>query len=119
MAVPDRSAVGQRHGVRHLTGRPARRRAGACVRDVQELLLSSERTVDGVARCATARCAWRWLRQNRFDPVDGIVPSGTGRRLELRMATDHFPGAWRLTPVVFDTRRFDAPYFSVRRLSGV
>jgi len=57
--------------------------------------------------------------QNRFDPVDGIAPSGTGRRLELRMATDQFPDAWRLTPVVFDTRRFDAPYFSVRRLSGV
>lgn len=75
--------------------------------------------LDEIAGCGSPRCAWRLLRHNRFDPVDGIVLSGTGRRLELRVATDDFPNAWRLTPVAFDTRQFKAPYFSLRRLPGV
>lgn len=65
-----------------------------------------------MSRCTTARCAWEYLRVNRFDPVDGLVLTKTPSGLTLTLATDRFPEAWSKTRIRFAPELFDGPLFT-------
>jgi galactan 5-O-arabinofuranosyltransferase len=72
-----------------------------------------------VSRCADARCAWRLLRDNPYDRVDGLVLTRTDAGLRLAVATDTFPNGWVITPIDFPPALFRAPYFSRRDVDDV
>jgi galactan 5-O-arabinofuranosyltransferase len=72
-----------------------------------------------VARCTTPGCAWRLLRDNPFDRVDGLVLTRTEAGLRLAVTDDAFPEGWRLVPVVFADSLFRGPLFERRDVGTV
>lgn len=64
-----------------------------------------------VSACETARCAAEMLRENPFDPVDGLILTRTAQGLRLSVTTDQFPDGWALTWVHFDEQLFTGPWF--------
>jgi galactan 5-O-arabinofuranosyltransferase len=72
-----------------------------------------------VSDCATPDCAWRLLRRNDLDRVDGLVLTTTRTGLQLSLTTDVFPDGWVLTPVVFPSELFRGPHFERRDVRGV
>jgi galactan 5-O-arabinofuranosyltransferase len=71
------------------------------------------------SRCADARCAWRLLRDNPYDRVDGLVLTRTAAGLHMDVATDIFPNGWVTTPIDFRPGLFSRPYFTRRDAGDV
>lgn len=72
-----------------------------------------------VSACGGPRCAAELLRENPFDPVDGLILTRTRQGLRLSVTTDKFPDGWELTRLHFDERLFRGPWFERRDVGGV
>ena len=64
-----------------------------------------------VADCPDGRCAATLLRENAFDPVDGLVLERSGDVLALRLTVDDFPDRTRPEAVSFPPDLFAEPWF--------
>jgi galactan 5-O-arabinofuranosyltransferase len=77
------------------------------------------RLLERVGSCTTPQCAWRLLRHNDLDRVDGLVLAVTSEGLRLTVTTDTFPDAWTTRPIIFDPALLTAPYFRRADVRGV
>lgn len=72
-----------------------------------------------VGQCPDAACAGDLLRDNRFDPVDGLVAAREGDELVFPMAVDRFPEAWEFYELRLPLRLFDEPPFRRTNVGNV
>ncbi len=75
--------------------------------------------LEQVAACPTSACAAELLRNNEFDPVDGLVLQREEERLVLPFMVDDFPDRTRRAEVVFPDRVLQGPEFVRTELGRV
>jgi galactan 5-O-arabinofuranosyltransferase len=81
--------------------------------------LQRQALLERVAACSTPRCAYRLLRDNPFDRVDGLVLTESGGGLQLTLTDDVFPDGWVFHPIVFPPALFERPWFTRRTVGNV
>jgi galactan 5-O-arabinofuranosyltransferase len=69
--------------------------------------------------CPSPRAAWRLLRHNSFDAVDGLVLNDQGGQLSLVLTTDHFPNGFVVRRLLLPARLFRRPWFRRGDVGGV
>ncbi|WP_104523493.1 arabinofuranosyltransferase [Blastococcus atacamensis] len=67
--------------------------------------------LEEVAACPDSACAAGLLRNNEFDPVDGLVLEREGESLKLFFMVDDFPDRTRRAQVAFPDRLLTGPEF--------
>jgi galactan 5-O-arabinofuranosyltransferase len=75
--------------------------------------------LEEVAACPTSTCAARLLRDNDFDPVDGLVLQREGTSLVLPFMVDDFPDRTRRAQVAFPDRVLRGPEFVRTQLGRI
>jgi galactan 5-O-arabinofuranosyltransferase len=77
------------------------------------------RLVRRLQSCGSPVCAWRLLRHNPYDVVDGLVLSTSRGQLTIVVTTDNFPNGFIVRRVPLAAGLFEAPYFRRGDVGGV